>query len=200
MFPWINDIKSAEFIGNQLGWMVVFFALASAFAGFKKRRHTVIILAVITALLGIWQYNTNNIVNDFNKQEIDNLKQKSGPWKLSIEQRQKFIQDLKKDSGGNIIIASRMSDADSLTYAENIASALSEANWSVGPVINASLNDFEGIIIFPNLEDQAHSSLKTLINALNSAGIKFRVDKIRTKSIPKILPNRIYIIVGYRAN
>ena len=198
MFPWIKNVASAEFIGNHLGWIVVFFALSSALAGITKKRFAVILLSFITALLGIWMWKTNNIAHDFNKREIHKLTIKTGPWKLTQEQKQKLIQSLEKNSGDRIIIASRMMDDDSRIYAEDIASALKKANWSVDPVIKPSLDFFEGIVIFSNVNDQKQSSLTTLLNALNSAGINFRIDKIGEKSIPKILPNRIYIVVGYR--
>lgn len=132
------------------------------------------------------------------KQEIDSLRKKTGPWKLSQEQKVEFIRNLSQGSGHPTIVASRMMDGDSYDYAEDIASALKEANWAVGLVNKSSVNNHDGIVVFPNFEDQTLPSFKLLINSLNSAGIKFTVAEISKKSIAKILPDTTYIVVGRR--
>jgi hypothetical protein len=104
---------------------------------------------------------------------------------------------LGKQSGIPIVIAAKLMDDESISYAKQIADALNNTGWEIG-FTPMSTHVFPGIAIFFNPHTKESESCKAVQNAFIKAGLKFSTGYLEIKQTPIQVENAIYVIVGHK--
>ena len=144
------------------------------------------------------------ILHISNQKEVRVLKQKANPWRLSDSQVTELNKNLLKMSPQPIFIACKMMDGDSKDFADSLATVFIDSGWDPGTINKSSLDDFRGLRIFSTLnshgkvKDPSETNYKHLLKVLLNAGINVEETIVREKSISRLPPNKICIIVGRR--
>lgn len=118
------------------------------------------------------------------------------PRNLSQEQKTKLLSSLSFKSDFPIRFVSRLSDQESLNFAEELAVLFRQAGWNVIQTNSTFLDNIEGDVAIAVTEDNQREIASKIANILNSVGIVCKPENIREGSIGSVQPNTIHIIVG----
>jgi hypothetical protein len=156
---------------------------------------------IIFLILGLF---ITTILYLSSQKEVEVLKQKTNPWRLSDSQITELKKNLLKMSPQPIFIACKMMDGDSKDFADSLATLFIDTGWDPGTINESSLDDFRGLRIFSTLnsdgkvKDPSATNYKHLLQVFLNAGISIEESIVRENSIPGLPPNKICIIVGRR--
>jgi len=131
--------------------------------------------------------------------ELSEIKEKSSPRRLSVEQRKGMLPTIAKLKGRPVAIACRMMDGESCDYATELATFLREAGCQVPEPIKTSLNDLSGHLAVAVHGKADIEVAKVLVAALQAAGIPARIEAIQSNSLGTWYQDVVHLIVGRKA-
>jgi len=131
--------------------------------------------------------------------KIQELEMKASPRSLDPEQATKLQKDLASfKSQFQVIIASRLMDAESYQYGDQLANIFRQSGWQIGPRNASYLHDLNGDVVVAMTDRSQRSCAERICSAFKSVGLISRVEQVQESKLPSVKPNTIYIIVGSR--
>jgi hypothetical protein len=153
---------------------------------------TVAVLPFALAFAGVGALITNNMINARKDAEIQSLK----PRAISETQRRELLHRLT-NSHGRVGFMTRLMDAESGDYADQLADIFKAAGWDIAPTVKTSLNDLSGFVTLTATNPNLAGLGDTVANALNAAGIDCHPQPIEPNSVGGgAEPDTLYIVVG----
>jgi vacuolar-type H+-ATPase subunit I/STV1 len=132
------------------------------------------------------------------KTELSDLKKKTEPRSVLLEQKAKLAQLLPPSASFQIAAACRLMDKESCNYAEELIGVFKDLKWQIGKTNQTFLDDIQGDVVVAITEDAQLPVADRISKALNKVGIKTSNETIRKESISGIQANTVYLIVGAR--
>ncbi len=131
------------------------------------------------------------------KGELTSFKSVHAPRQLTAAQEDILVEKLRGAKGAPVIVSAYAFEAESASYATQIAAALRKADWSV-TVNKASMNDFKGISLGEiALMHQPLTGLHELAGAFTEAHLDLRQREISLDSIAgQLQDGSLLVIVG----
>jgi hypothetical protein len=127
---------------------------------------TVAVLPFALAFAGVGALITGNIITTQKEAEIQSLK----PRAVTETQRRDLLHRLN-NSHGRVGFMTRLMDAESGDYADQLADIFKAAGWDIAPTVKTSLNDLPGFVTLAATNPNLAALADTVANALNAAGI-----------------------------
>jgi hypothetical protein len=135
---------------------------------------------------------------DASRNKVAELEQRTGPWKLSTDQRGHILNALAKLTPARALVICRLMDGDSCDLAQDLIDLFKELRWEVtGPGSN-SLNPFFGVDVIAT-GSGSQIGANALLAALSTAGIQTLSEAVPPGSLGGPLPpETVCVIVGRR--
>lgn len=135
---------------------------------------------------------------DASRRKVAELEQRTGPWKLSTEQREHLRNALAKSKPARALVICRLMDGESCDLAQDLVDLFKELRWDVAGPGGNSLNTFFGVdVVATGTVSQVGAN--ALLAALSTAGIQTLSEAVPPGSLGGPLPpETVCVIVGRR--